>query len=42
MSGLFVVYVNHKKHMVDPFVVLVFLVVYMNHKWVHHVILWFT
>ena len=38
----FVVHMNHKKHMEDPFVVHVFFVVHINHKWVHHVFLWFT
>ena len=31
-----VVYVNHKKHMVDPFVVHVFFGVHMNHVCLHH------
>ncbi len=34
-----VVYVNHKNHMVDPFVVHVFFVVCINHKRVHHMFL---
>ncbi len=32
-----VVYANHKKHMVDPFVVHVFFVACINHKRAHHV-----
>jgi hypothetical protein len=37
-----VVHVNHKKHMMDPFVVHVFFVVHVNHKRVHQCFLWFT
>jgi hypothetical protein len=42
MDGANVVHVNHKKHMMDLFVVHVFFVVHMSHKRVHHVILCFT